>query len=258
MNRPFIVVLSAASLDGRISLGPNRTMWQDMEDSRSLLPGDADVWKEVEKRLHDLHQFQGDMLGSNSLVREGEELRPLPSYTGCKESLYQDYLPPEVVERPEQRGWLIVVDGRGRVRSGYKGEDRPGWHMLHLVSHGVPGEYLFFLRNNRIPYLITGERRVNLPEAMGKLYSKLKVKRLLVGAGGKLSGALLRAGLVDEVNVIVKPMLIGGFETPCLFDSPDLGVGDKPARLRLISAQVQTNGFIWLRYSVEMNAEVTV
>jgi hypothetical protein len=46
------------------------------------------------------------------------------------------------------------------------------------------------------------------------------------------------------------PAIIGGTETPSLFDSPVLGPGELPARLRLLSAQVQAGGRVWLRYEV--------
>jgi len=39
MNRPYIIIQVAASVDGRISLGPNRTMFDDMRDERTRPAG---------------------------------------------------------------------------------------------------------------------------------------------------------------------------------------------------------------------------
>ena len=69
-------------------------------------------------------------------------------------------------------------------------------------------------------------------------------------AGGKLNGALLWTGLVDEVNVIFRPELIGGTETPALFDATDLKMNEFPTQLKLITAQVNVSGYLWLRYEV--------
>jgi riboflavin biosynthesis pyrimidine reductase len=80
--------------------------------------------------------------------------------------------------------------------------------------------------------------------------SRLGVDSLLSTAGGRLNGALLRAGLVDEVNVELLPGIIGGLDTPSLFDSPALGPEEMPIKLDLISAQVHTDGRVWLRYRV--------
>jgi riboflavin biosynthesis pyrimidine reductase len=73
---------------------------------------------------------------------------------------------------------------------------------------------------------------------------------MLSTAGGRLNGALLRAGLVDEVSLEFFPAIIGGPDTPSLFDAPALQQGEQPARLKLISAQVQADGRLWVRYEV--------
>lgn len=247
-QRPFVSVLVAASLDGRISLGPNRTMWDDMADPRNSLPGDQQVWAEVRRQLHELHRPELSLLGSNSLKRAGDALAALPPYSGDSQLLFADYLPAEVVQATDRQGWLAVVDGQGRCRSGYRGED--GHYMLHLVAHGVAPEYLAFLQQQRIPYLVNGEKRVDLRRAFAKLHHLLGVTSLTTEAGGNLAGALLRAGLVDEVNLIVRPMIIGGFHTPALFDSPELTDEQPPARLQLLAAEKLDNDHLWLRYLV--------
>lgn len=248
-QRPKAIILVAASVDGRISLGPNRTMWDDMEDTRGALPGDAEVWAETKRELYQLHQVQASMLGSNSLVGTDGQLVALPPYTGETGLLYSDFLPAEVIADPDRKGWLVVVDGRGRCRSGYQGED--GWRMLHLVSHAVAPEYLAFLQQMRIPYLIAGERQVDLRQVLAKMHAKLGVTALVNEAGGNLAGAMLKAGLVDEVNVIVRPTIIGGKDTPSLFDSPDLLPDERLVHLRLVSAQILAESdHLWLRYRV--------
>jgi len=251
-SKPYIVVQVSTSVDSRMALGPNRTWWDDMADPRvkAAEPLGADLWREVENKINAVHKPQANMQGCGSFVKEGEELRPLPAVEGDIASLYQDYLPDEIVHRPDHRAWLVVVDGRGRLRLGYKGDDNPGTYMLHLTSHAAPPEYLAFLQREKIPYLISGERHVDLPAAMLKLNTQLGVKCMVSTAGGKLNGALLRAGLVDELNLIMRPELIGGTATPTLFDSPELEPDELPTRLELISAHVQADGCIYLRYRV--------
>ena len=147
LNRPIIVVLVSTSVDSRMALAPNRTQWEEMGDPRSTASeGNSEVWAEAERLIAVLHNVQAKMQGSNSFVKEGEALRPLPAFEGDPGALYQDYLPDEVVQRPDLHTWLVVVDGRGRMRGGYTGADNPGHHMLHLVSYGVPAGYLAFLR----------------------------------------------------------------------------------------------------------------
>jgi riboflavin biosynthesis pyrimidine reductase len=65
-----------------------------------------------------------------------------------------------------------------------------------------------------------------------------------------LNGALLRAGLIDEIELEFFPAVIGGFNTPSLFNSPDLKPDEWPARLELLAVQQRPNGCVWLRYRV--------
>ena len=254
LERPYLVVQVSVSADGRVALGPNRTWWDDMDDPRCkvLDKGNDELWREIESNIKRIHKPQAEMQGSGSFAKEGEALKPLPPHEGDPEALYQDFLPDEIVHRPGHEVWLVVVDGRGRLRTGYKGtEDHLGNHMLHLTSYGAPAEYVAFLQRERIPYLIAGEQRVDLRCAMGKLKAALGVHCVRSTAGAKLNGALLRAGLVDEINIIYRPEIIGGFQTPTLFDSPELEADEWPTRLRLISAQVRAEGHVWLRYEVQ-------
>ena len=91
---------------------------------------------------------------------------------------------------------------------------------------------------------------MDIGHALVKMHSKLGVERVLSTGGGKLNGALIRAGLVDEVNVELLPAVVGGLRTASLFDSPDLAKDEWPIRLELISAQVQPGGRVWVRYRV--------
>ena len=83
---------------------------------------------------------------------------------------------------------------------------------------------------------------------MHKMKSLLGVACLESTAGGRLNGALLRAGLVDELNLILRPEAIGGTATPALFDSPELKPDEFPTCFKLLSAQVNADGQLWLRY----------
>jgi riboflavin biosynthesis pyrimidine reductase len=119
-----------------------------------------------------------------------------------------------------------------------------------LVAGATPPEYLAYLRRERIPYLVAGQERVDLAGALGRMRDRLGVTCVVSLAGGGLNGALLRAGLIDEIQLLVLPAAIGGRGTPALFDGPELGAGETPTRLRLISCQAQSDGLVSLHYEV--------
>lgn len=248
MSRPKVVIYGEVSVDGRLTLAPGvlplygDERWQAVAGS-----------SEVYNWLRSTHEPQAFLEGSASLVREGEEPEPLSSLEGDPQSLYQDFLPDAIVHRPGHRGWFTVVDSRGRVRWTYKewpDEEWKGWYLLALVARQTPPEYLAYLQREDIPYLVAGEERVNLRQALEKMGSQLNVTCVLSTSPGKLGGALLRAELVDEINVELFPAIIGGFETPSLFESPELEPDEWPTQLELVSAHIQAGGRVWLRYQV--------
>jgi riboflavin biosynthesis pyrimidine reductase len=80
--------------------------------------------------------------------------------------------------------------------------------------------------------------------------SRLGVTSVVSTGGGGLNGALLRAGLVDEIHLIVLPAAVGGGGTPGVFDGPALADGESPTRLRLLSSRTEAGGTLSLRYEV--------
>jgi riboflavin biosynthesis pyrimidine reductase len=126
-----------------------------------------------------------------------------------------------------------------------------------FAGHHTPPEYLAYLRSDGIPYLLAGEANVDLRIALEKLSGLLGVEAVLSTAGGRLNGALLRAGLIDEVNVEFLPALVGGTNTPSLFSAPDLQEDQWPTVMHLISAQIRDSGSVWIRYRITSDEDNT-
>lgn len=144
---------------------------------------------------------------------------------------------------------VVVVDSRGRIRWSYKGDNTV--RLLVLVCRSTPPAYLAYLRREEIPYLIAGSGRVDLPLALSSLQVQLSASCVISEAGGGLNGALLRAGLVDELHLVLLPALIGGRETPTTFDGTPLRPGDGAHRLRLLTVRTSQDGAVWLHYETQ-------
>ncbi len=254
MHRPKVIVHQGASVDGRLTLTPDTLLLYGDERWEAVAGSSSEAYERVKA----MHKPQATLEGSGSFMTDNMVPDPLPPVADDPATLYQDFLPEAIVRRPGHRGWFTVVDSRGRVRWLYKefpGEEWAGWYLLVLVARSTPAEYLAYLQRENIPYLVAGERHVDLRRALEKLESQLGVTCVVSTAGGRLNGALLRAGLIDEINIDFFPAVIGGTETPSLFDSPELKPDEKPARLKLLSAQAQPNGHVWLRYEVVRDSE---
>jgi riboflavin biosynthesis pyrimidine reductase len=65
--------------------------------------------------------------------------------------------------------------------------------------------------------------------------------------GGRINGAFLEAGLVDEVSLLIPPGIDGRHGVPAAFDGPNPGNG-KAFPLKLRSVERREKDLIWLRY----------
>jgi riboflavin-specific deaminase-like protein len=65
---------------------------------------------------------------------------------------------------------------------------------------------------------ICGEESLDFDYALRWLREKWQVKNLLCEGGGEINGALIEAGLVDEIHVTLCPVIFGGRRAPTLAD----------------------------------------
>jgi 2,5-diamino-6-(ribosylamino)-4(3H)-pyrimidinone 5'-phosphate reductase len=146
---------------------------------------------------------------------------------------------------------LVIVDSRGQIRGWSQIKKEPYWrNAMALCSRSTPPEYLDYLHKRHVEYVMTGDDRVDLRAALEELNARYSVKTVRVDSGGILNGALLRAGLVDEVSVLIGPCLVGGTTPRSIFVAPDLTLPEGVIRLRLIHVEAMRGDIIWLRYEV--------
>lgn len=253
MTRPKVVLYVGASVDGRITLNTNSTMFDTFKQPElySML-FTREEWESFTKEIFELYKPDMFLEGCNMLVAENAGLTELPAFEGDHQELYQDYLPEDILHHSVRKTWTSVVDGRGRFRNGYTAVcDDPETYMVHLTTETAPPEYLAFLRERHIPYLIEGRHKVDLPAMFDKVRAKLNVHTIATSSGGRLSGALIRGSLLDEVNILLSPVVVGGYTVPTLFASPEPDwPAVKPNRLRLMEVKKMLNDRLWLRYEV--------
>ena len=147
----------------------------------------------------------------------------------------------------EHESFAFAVDASGRLA--WETNDIDGDHVVALLSERVSDEYLAFLRERGVSYLLAGARDVDLPLALEKIGARFGVRTLMLEGGGRINGGMLRAGLVDEVSLLVAPVADGRIGTPALFDVD--GDDVTPRRLALESVERRADDVLWLRYGVE-------
>jgi len=147
----------------------------------------------------------------------------------------------------EHDSFAFAIDPRGRLA--WESGEIDGDHVVAILSERVSDEYLAFLRERGVSYLLAGAEDVDLPLAMEKIAARFGVRTLLLEGGGKINGGMLRAGLIDEVSLLLVPVADGRMGMAALFDVDADGAA--PRRLALESVERRADDVLWLRYRVE-------
>jgi riboflavin biosynthesis pyrimidine reductase len=150
-----------------------------------------------------------------------------------------------------QTSYAIALDPGGKLY--WERCDISGDHVITVLTEKVSSDYLAFLQAHRISYLFGGRERIDLSTVLDKLTARFPIKTLLLEGGGQINGSMLRAGLIDELSLLIAPVADGSSGTPALFDAPPQ---DAPgARWKLLSIERRADDIIWLRYSSHLISE---
>jgi riboflavin biosynthesis pyrimidine reductase len=154
------------------------------------------------------------------------------------------------IRQRDARAYGIVLDAHGRIAWGRA--DIGGDPIVAVLTEGVPDTHLAALRAEGISYLFAGREAIELPLVLELLNKELGVKRLLVEGGGTTCGSFLRAGLIDELSLIIFPAVDGTKGAPIVFDAPEGEAAAAPPveSMTLQSSEVLEGGAVWLRYQL--------
>ena len=149
---------------------------------------------------------------------------------------------------PKAKRFAIGADAKGVLR--YKRNHVEGDHVVLLVSERVSNDYLAHLRSAGVSYLFCGRDHVNVGTALRKIGKVLGVRKLLLEGGGTFNGAVLKAGLIDEISQVIVPVIDGGAGVTGLCDIPGKTPKTAAATLRVINHKKLPGGVNWFRYRV--------
>jgi 2,5-diamino-6-(ribosylamino)-4(3H)-pyrimidinone 5'-phosphate reductase len=146
-----------------------------------------------------------------------------------------------------QGSFAIAVDPRGKLV--WDSSTVAGDHVVTLLTHQVSDAYLAALRDRGVSYILSGHREVDLPLALEKISERLSVRTIMLEGGGSINGSFLRDDLVDEVSLLLAPVIDGRVGSPSVFDVVQFIA---PRRLELLGIEQRTDGVVHLRYQVSM------
>jgi len=146
---------------------------------------------------------------------------------------------------------LVATDSRGRMPDWAPWRRMPFWRdVVVLCSQATPEDYVARLRAAGIDHTVAGDDHVDLRSALGELADRFGVETVRADCGGRLNGALLRAGLVSELALLVHPCLVGGAADTSIFRLAEDAEQQEPLPARLLAVEQLEGGLLWLRYEV--------
>ena len=141
--------------------------------------------------------------------------------------------------------YAVSIDPHGKVA--WKSNRALDSHVVEVVTEAVSDDYLAYLQSIGVSYVFGGETDIDIARVVAILADELGTERLIVEGGPHVSGSFVNAGLVDEISVLVLPLIDGRGEHPASFEVAK-NEWIKPTYLTLASAEVQEGGAVWLRY----------
>ena len=85
--------------------------------------------------------------------------------------------------------------------------------LLRKTKRKGIGSLIKYLEERDYDYIVAGEDHIDLKKALEILNEKYGAKRVMTDTGGTLSSLLLEQGLVDEISLLVHPLLLGNKST---------------------------------------------
>lgn len=224
MNRPITTLFMLMSVDGKISTGAADNL--DVDQDFPRIPG-------VREGLHQYYEIEQttDLWSLNSgRVQEkmGVNTKEMPDKTPVS---------------------FVMIDNH------------------HLTEHGIryfcalSKEFVLITSNTAHPAFQVNEdnlhiicqRELCLIEALAKLKLEFGCQRLTIQCGGTLNGLFLREKLLDYIDIVVAPVLIGGRDTSTLIDGTSLLSEKELSQLGVLKLQectVLEDSYLRLRYQV--------
>lgn len=229
MKRPVTTLFMLESLDGKISSGSSDALDVDKDFCR------IDGVKEGLHQYYELEQ-ETDLFSLNT----GRVLAKIGVNDKKK---YHDKI--DVVT-------FVIIDNKPHLNE----------NGIDYLCHWVGKVLLVTTNKNHIAYSIKEKydnleilyyETLDLKQFLEDLYSKYNAKNLTIQSGGTLNGMFVRNKLIDFVNIIIAPIIVGGKDVATLVDGESIineNELNKLMPLELLECNKLEDSYIQLKYKV--------
>ncbi len=203
-ERPYVILNSAMSLDGKIATSTGESRLSSPEDLR---------------RVHRLRaSVDGIMVGVGTLLVDDPKLT-VKFFRG-------------------RNPGRIIVDSNARTPpDAYVVRTASLTRTIIAVTSKAPDRRVNALKSAGATVLTCGRgSRVSLPHLLRRL-RRMSIKKVLLEGGGSLNWSMLSQGLVDEISVAISPRILGGANAVTLVEGEGYGRVKDSIRLRLLEVK---------------------
>ena len=234
MNRPKIICHILQSVDGNIdgdffSMPVLRPAYQAFTRIREEYACDA-----VISGATTASEIYANSLADN--LPQAQQIYPRTDWQAAKADKY-----------------AVIIDGEGMIswQSGMVERRGDKMHVVTILQENASDAYIAHLRQAGVSYVFAGKHSLDLPMAVQKLKELFGIQSMLLSGGGIVDWAFLQAGLIDEISLVIPPVIDGGIRLASAFDDSAFAVNHRPKSLELIDVQRLAGDCIWLRYQTK-------
>ncbi len=228
-KRPITTLFMLESLDGKISSG-----------NTDELDADKD-WCEIDGVKEGLHQYY--------------EIEATTDYFSLNTGRVMAKI--GVNDRKECHNKVevkfVIIDNKPHLNE----------NGIDYICNWVESLILVTTNKNHIAYSLTDKydnlnilyyEELDLTRLLEDLYSKYNAERVTIQSGGNLNGLFLRNNLIDYVNIVIAPLLVGGKDVSTLIDGEAISHSEELNKLKaleLLECKQLDNSYIQLKYKVK-------
>ena len=209
MNRPHIICHMVTSIDGKVT---------GEFLSRPECEKATDIYYEL-NREYNKNSANGFICGRVTMES---------SFTG---GWYPDLVKYEPVENkddyiPDNLSGFYAVSFDPKGKLGWKSnkiiDEDPGYgdsQIIEVLTEQADSRYLSYLQEMEIPYIFAGKTEIDVKTALEKLKTFMCINSILLEGGSIVNGYFQRAGVIDELSLVVAPIVAAAGDKPLFMDS---------------------------------------
>ena len=216
----------------------------------SSLDGHAltDGWdRTIKNAAGELYEALAEQIGFDAWICGRVTMQEIAHGDSYPRGLAQTPVPrTDRFARRDAARYAVAIDPHGKVA--WTSATALDSHVVAVLTEAVSDDYLAYLQSIGVSYLFGGKTEIDLAHVVAVLADVLGARRLIVEGGPGMSGSFVNAGLVDEISVLIVPLIDGRGAHPASFEIAQER-WQAPTYLTLTSASMQDGGSVWLRYT---------